>query len=147
MKNKRFTVTPSFIDSFSSDIKPLSLEEYKNTVIRDIYYLLSSTSHFDNSTLKNLGDARRSVLNYGIKSVAGSDKKLIKSKLIDDIREKLIYFEPRLLSDSIIVTETSQYTSNTLELRIIGTLCTPNTEEAIELKLSVDTEGHIGLIQ
>jgi type VI secretion system protein ImpF len=144
MKNKNNTVMSSFIDRFSFGLKPLTYDEYKNTVIRDIFYLLSTTSHFETNAIENLDAVRRSVLNYGITSVAGATKAYIKIKLLNEIREKLIYFEPRLLSDSIIVQEVADNNTNAFNISINAILCLPEAKEEINLILSVDIEsGHI----
>lgn len=95
-----------------SSRKKIQLREYKNSVLRDLRWLLNSPKHLRNGEIYDceLGEiydyelASRSVLNYGTRDLAGMTSSSLDALQIEsELRDVILQFEPRIIADSLHV--------------------------------------------
>jgi type VI secretion system protein ImpF len=80
----------------------VSKSRLKQTVLRDIGWLLNTTAYDTNGQLDQHPEVRKSVLNYGIPVLSGQYYSGIEwEELERKIHEAIAYFEPRLMSDTL----------------------------------------------
>ena len=129
----------------SRNQRVMSLQRYRQAVLRDLSWLLNTHANVEQSGLEDFEEISSSVLNYGIQNVAG---KTSSSLSVDDMRyqltEALRRFEPRLVPDtiSIVITLDSDAMSNRRSLRfeIRGVLWTQPIPESLFIKTELDLE-------
>jgi len=81
----------------SREQRVVSLRQYHQGVLRDLHWLLNSSSHPPNDHLDEFPEVSRSVLNYGIQDlcgVTGSDLKA--AEIQQQVLHALQFFEPRI---------------------------------------------------
>jgi type VI secretion system protein ImpF len=82
----------------------VSKARLKRTVLRDLVWLLNTTSHHTHDQLSNYPEVRRSVLNYGIPVLSGKNFSGVDWRDLEhQIREAILVFEPRILAESLSV--------------------------------------------
>lgn len=123
----------------------------RDSVLRDLQWLLNTTNFGANHQIASLARARASVLNYGVQAWAGH--RMSEVDLLDiesAIRTAVVNFEPRILPDSIDVRCVAQTDSiehhNLLSLEIRGTLWSVPYPVEFILRSELDLEsGHMVL--
>ena len=76
----------------------------KRTVLRDLVWLLNTSSHHTSGQLDNYPEVKRSVINYGIPVLSGKNFSGIDwRELEQQIHDAILAFEPRILPDSLSV--------------------------------------------
>jgi type VI secretion system protein ImpF len=76
----------------------------KRTVLRDLVWLLNTTSHHTNGELSNHPEVRRSVVNFGIPVLSGKHFTGVDWRELEhQIRDAILAFEPRILPGSLTV--------------------------------------------
>ena len=142
--DKKLKIIPSFFDRFEKrSASYLSIQEYKHNVMRDIAFLLNTLSHFSISdNERNFERVKSSVLSYGCDSFIGNFDKDTKNKIVENIKEVLLKFEPRFLPDTLEVTLNGIDGIN-YRIDIVGSVSIPvsnKRETDITLTLKVDIE-------
>jgi predicted component of type VI protein secretion system len=140
---KNTAITPCFLDRFDVNRYIMTPSLYRKTILRDIANILNSFSHLTQNDIGNEGYkyVKSSVLAFGLDSFAGQDRGQIKNSLINDIKNALYMFEPRLKKESISVTEEQVYASGEIYIRISGKLFAALCDgKQIDLTLSFDIE-------
>jgi type VI secretion system protein ImpF len=83
----------------SPDRRAMSMTRLREAVLRDLRWLFNSTGIDDIVSLEAFPQVRRSVLNYGMRSMAGTPISSIDpAEVARRIRDLIVYFEPRLSS-------------------------------------------------
>jgi type VI secretion system protein ImpF len=128
----------------SRDKRVLSMRRLRESVLRDLGWLLNA-SRLD--TLQDLGDhpfVARSVLNYGIPDIAGlTASGLDIAGLARAVREAILDYEPRILRHTLKVTARTapeQMSHNALSFDIEGELWAQPVPLRIYLKTELDLE-------
>lgn len=88
----------------SRDKRVLSLKRLREGVLRDVVWLLNTTSYVPAADLEPFPEVARSVLNFGLPDVTG--KRFVGldlPRLERQLRQALWNYEPRLLRDSVKV--------------------------------------------
>lgn len=123
----------------------------RESVLRDLRWLLNTTHMETTDDLAAFGQVRQSVLNYGIGALAGQlIAELEWSDIESSIREAIVQFEPRILADSLrvrcLADNLNQGHHNILSLELSGELwCIPYPLEFI-FRSEIDLEcGYIVL--
>jgi type VI secretion system protein ImpF len=95
----------SLLDRLTQDRSaPAGAQTLRRSVLRDLAWLLNSTSLESTQTLDGFERVRRSVVNYGLPALAGSGAGTVDPAHIErHIREAIVRFEPRIAPDSIEV--------------------------------------------
>ena len=89
----------------SSSQQVLSQKQFKEAVIRDLAWLLNTTSLDSVIDLSAFPEVRRSVLNYGMPDISGHTSHSIDTANLEKSLQRVIYeFEPRIIHNSLKVT-------------------------------------------
>lgn len=110
----------------SREQRVLSLKQLRQSVLRDLSWLLNSSAL---ETLVNLDDfplVAHSVLNYGAPAFSGTNLSNIDIPRIEKkLKQAIIDFEPRIMADSIklqLLTDDKQMNHNAMCFKIEGDL-------------------------
>ncbi|MDR2260455.1 MAG: type VI secretion system baseplate subunit TssE [Azoarcus sp.] len=97
---------PALLDRLSRDSRgAVSRNAFRKTVLRDLAWLLNCTNLEGQLPLEEFPRVKRSVINFGIPTLAG--ERLSESDLgavADGIKNAITCFEPRILEKSLRVT-------------------------------------------
>ena len=133
----------------SRDRRVLSLPQLRAAVLRDLIWLLN-TSCQTADDMAGLREVERSVLNYGVPSLAGRMLSGLKVLEIEQaITRAIERYEPRILSRSLrvhVVAEQATNRPNQLVMEIEGELWAQPLPESLYIRTAVDLEtGHFTL--
>ena len=127
----------------SREQRVLSIRRLRQSVLRDIAWLLNAVSLEAVQSLDNYPEAAKSVINYGIPDLSGhnlshSDIGLIEKR----IRKAILDFEPRILPNTlnIKVISTDSYNHNAMNFDIEGDLWMQPVPLRLYLKTQLDLE-------
>ena len=140
---KNYKIVPSFIDRFDLYSANMSINDYKNTVLRDLSFLLSSFAHLRIEDIEESCDrVKSSVLAYGVHPFIGDKNTAYKENMAEEVRSAILKFEPRIKPETLVVEEPEREGIN-YKLLIKGDLIAPTETESINLTLNIDIEtGH-----
>lgn len=127
---------PSLLDRLTDDEpqnarEPLesrlfSLRRLRECVLRDLGWLLNTTSSGQVQASEQHPEAAASVANFGIHDLAGATSSSVDAAgLARLVREAILRFEPRILPRSLhveVVMDDDSMSHNTLRMRIEGEL-------------------------
>jgi len=130
----------------SRDKRVLSMRGLRKAVLRDLGWLLNSTSLGSVQPLDAYPLAAQSVLNFGLPDLAGRTATgLDRGELGRRIRQAIWDFEPRILRDSVQVVPLLQNGANTspnhVAFEIHGQLWGQPLPERLYLKTELDLEA------
>ena len=105
----------------------VSKQRLKSTVLRDLAWLLNTTSFHVSDELNDYPEVKKSVVNFGIPVLSGKNASDIEWADIEQaIHDAILVFEPRILPDSLSVRATTTQDSmdhhNRLQFEIRGNL-------------------------
>lgn len=128
----------------------ISLERLRAAVLRDLSWLLNTGSLAQIEDLEWYPEVARSVVNFGMRDLSGITAS---SLMIDDlaraIREVILFFEPRILPDSLrvqVLKEDEQMNMNAVTFVIQGMLWAQPMPLQMFMKTEVDLEtGYINV--
>lgn len=96
----------------SRDRRVISMQRLRESVRRDLAWLLSAGRLETLIDLDEFPEVRRSVLNYGVPDISGLNISGAETETIERaVREAILEFEPRLDERSLRVTVTADHTS------------------------------------
>jgi type VI secretion system protein ImpF len=123
----------------------MSLQRYREAVMRDLSWLLNTHADLKQSGFDRFEEIPSSVLNFGIQNVAGMTAASLR---VDDMRfqltEAVQRFEPRIIPETISIViaanpdEMSQ--SRSLGFEIRGVLWNQPIPESLFIKTELDLE-------
>jgi type VI secretion system protein ImpF len=142
---------PSLLDRLSDDephkaVEPreqrvLSFQKLKQSVIRDLEWLLNAGCLEVTTDLSDYPEVKSSVLNYGVPDLTGTTVSNVDdTTLAQMLRQRIIRFEPRLLPRSLKVRVTNKEAHNTVIIEIEGELWSQPVPERLYLKTILDLE-------
>lgn len=123
----------------------LSWNEYRQTILRDIQWLLNTTSldHFGDGSLWK--DVARSTLNYGVPEVCGTAAAAVPQRRWERAFEQaLARFEPRLREESIrvrICAAESGQTTNQMLVEISAELIVAPIPLSFRVRIDRETSA------
>jgi type VI secretion system protein ImpF len=128
----------------SREHRVLSLDRLRESVLRDLAWLLNTTQFETSQSLENYPYVQHAVLNYGIvdlvgKTGSGANKQFIQNQ----IRQALLDFEPRILADSLrvnVLVADNQMNNNAITFEIEGDLWSQPLPLRLYLKTELDLE-------
>jgi type VI secretion system protein ImpF len=151
----RDRLQPSLLDRLTDDEpgrateprerRVLSLRRLRESVLRDLAWLLNTGCLAQTDDLTAFPEVERSVLNYGMRDLAGvtvSSTRL--SELERAVREAIVRFEPRVLAGSVkvrAVAASDQMNRNALAFQIEGQLWAEPVPLHLLLETRVDLES------
>jgi len=133
-----------------ADKRVLSLSQLKASVLRDLTWLLNTTSLLDaNATAHTL--AGTSVINYGLPALAGNSASSIDINALEALIHRTIAtFEPRILRHTLRVrarVAPGEMNHNALSFEIEGDLWAQPVALPLLLRTDLDLEsGHVQVV-
>jgi type VI secretion system protein ImpF len=128
----------------TTDERVMSLRRLRESVIRDLEWLLNTGCLGITEELAGYPEVRRSVLNYGIPDIAGgSSSGKDRVRMERELRQAILDFEPRILPGTLKVSVTineEEMSANTLIFEIQGELWWQPLPERFYLKTTLDVE-------
>jgi type VI secretion system protein ImpF len=126
----------------SSDERRMSMARLRECVCRDLAILLSSTSLDASYDLAALPEVRRSVLNFGMPSLAGRSVKSLDLRSIARIVEDAIrQFEPRLTHVRVTPDAERDDDEHEFHLRIDAQLWSQPASQRVVLRTRISTDS------
>nr|WP_243750512.1 type VI secretion system baseplate subunit TssE [Pseudomonas fluorescens] len=133
----------------SADKRVLSLTQLKASVLRDLAWLLNTTSLLDaDATLHT--PAGTSVVNFGLPALAGNSASNVDVAALETlIHQAIATFEPRILRHTLRVRAraTAEMNHNALSFEIEGDLWAQPVPLRLMLQTDLDLEtGHVRVV-
>ena len=147
----RLTDTDPDNQKESRDKRVLSMRRLRESVMRDLEWLLNSCNLAAVQDLSNYHEAANSVINYGMPDLAGETASSYDvGELERAIRKAIWDFEPRLLRESVkvrAVQSGNRSHDRVLAFDIEGQLWAQPLPLQLYLKTEVDLEsGHVSVL-
>lgn len=122
----------------------ISLQRYREGVLRDLRWLLNASAHLDEEDWNEFGEVRKSVLNYGTNDFCGQlasslDLAAVEHEMIEAIK----VFEPRIIANTLTVKaigETEKFGPNIIAFEIRADLWASPMPEQLYIKTQIDLE-------
>lgn len=128
----------------SRDKRVISLQKYREAVLRDIIWLLNTGCHCEDEELEDFPEVRSSVINFGIRDVCGMT---IAGLSVEDLEKEMTRtiktFEPRIPTQTLkvrAILDEDRYDNHGLEFEIMGDVWANPLPESLYIKTSVDLE-------
>lgn len=122
-----------------------STRRLKESVLRDLSWLLNTTNLFNQERSEENPEAARSVVNFGIPDLAGITASTVNSSALARLlREAILNFEPRILRDSLQVevqVGDDEMNQNNLRMKIEGELWAVPVPLHLLVNTAVDLES------
>jgi type VI secretion system protein ImpF len=145
---------PSLLDRLTDDEpdtqvesrskRVLSLNRLKRSVLRDLAWLLNCTNLETLEDFDEAPEAKRSVINFGVLDLAGKTVSNTNiPELESEIREAILFFEPRILADTLKVNinvNRDEMSTKTLSFDIEGQLWAQPLPISLFLSTELDLE-------
>ncbi|WP_434627060.1 type VI secretion system baseplate subunit TssE [Pseudomonas sp. Z1-29] len=133
----------------SADKRVLSLTQLKASVLRDLAWLLNTTSLLDADATVHT-PAGTSVVNFGLPALAGNSASNIDVPALETlIHQAIATFEPRILRHTLRVRAraTAEMNHNALSFEIEGDLWAQPVPLRLMLQTDLDLEtGHVRVV-
>ena len=136
----------------SRDARVLSLKKLRESVLRDLTWLLNTDCLESVVDLDSAPAVKSSVLNYGIPTIAGlTASGLELSKIERQVRNAIIAFEPRMLKDKLtveVILSDDEMSRNAVVFDIHGELWAQPVPLRLHLRTELDLEtGKVSIAQ
>ncbi|HKE97193.1 MAG TPA: type VI secretion system baseplate subunit TssE [Povalibacter sp.] len=145
---------PSLLDRLTDDApdareegrdkRVLSLSQLRQSVLRDVGWLLNTVHLQATQDLRAYPAAQSSTVNFGIPDLAGAPAAGRNTQSLERaVREAILNFEPRILADSLKVTvrvEPQQMNRHAMLFIIEGMLWAQPVPISVYLKTELDLE-------
>jgi type VI secretion system protein ImpF len=122
----------------------MSLQRYRQAVLRDLAWLLNTYANAEREGLDVFEEVPSSVLNYGVQNGAGMTASSVSA---DDMRYRLTEaiqrFEPRIIANTISVTtdvNPEEMTRRSVRFEIRGDLWSQPLPESLFIATELDLE-------
>jgi len=134
----------------SADKRVLSLNQLKTSILRDLTWLLNTTSLLTANATQHT-PAGTSVINYGLPALAGNSASSIDVSILEGlIHQAIATFEPRILRNTLRVRAQilpNQMNHNALSFEIEGDLWAQPVALPLVLRTDLDLEsGHVQVV-
>ena len=128
----------------SKTARVISLQRYRQGVLRDLRWLLNASAHLDEEDCKQFGEVRHSVLNYGTGDFCGQlasnlDLAVVEHEMMEAIR----FFEPRIIPNTLAVkaiSDAANAAPNVVAFEIRGDLWAAPMPEQLYIKTQLDLD-------
>lgn len=139
----RLTDEERYSQQESREQRVLSVRKLRQSVLRDIAWLLNAVSLESVQSLEGYPEASSSVVNFGIPDLSGHNLSPDDLPEVERrIRRAILDFEPRIFPDTlkIKVVTTESYNHNAMNFDIEGDLWMQPVPLRLYLKTQVDLE-------
>jgi type VI secretion system protein ImpF len=128
----------------SRNSRVISLQRYREAVLRDLRWLFNASCHLPSERLDDFPEVARSVLNFGTRDLTG----LLSSSLnIAEVEQHLAdairTFEPRIIAHTLVVkaiTDLDKAYPNILAFEIHGDLWARPLPDQLFIKTEIDLD-------
>ena len=125
----------------SREQRVLSFQKLKQSVIRDLEWLLNAGCLETTQDLSDYPQVKQSVLNFGIPDLTGMTASNVDSTTLERmLRQRILDFEPRILPQSLKVRVIDKDEHNAIIFEIEGELWSQPMPERLYLKTILDLE-------
>ena len=137
----------------ASDAVAMTRTRLRRAVLRDIAWILNTTNMESDTAFEAFPDARRSVINYGVRALSGHRVMDMDWQELElAIKDAIVAFEPRVLPETldvrVITSETSVDHHNLLSFEIRGQLWSLPYPMELLLRSNMDLEsGQVVLVE
>lgn len=122
----------------------MSLQRYRQAVLRDLTWLLNTYANAEQEGLDDFEEVPSSVLNYGVQNVAGMTASSVSADEIKyRLTEAILRFEPRILPNTISITvnvNPEEMTRRSIRFEIRGDLWSQPLPESLFIATELDLE-------
>ena len=129
----------------SKSQQQLSQQEYKAAVIRDLVWLLNSSSLDTVFDLDAYPAVRHSVLNYGLPDISGHTANSVDTQALEKSLKRVVYeFEPRIVPNSLklaVHSDPDEMSHNSLQFEIEGVVFEQPMPFQVMLRSRLDLES------
>jgi type VI secretion system protein ImpF len=128
----------------SRDARVVSMQRYRQAVLRDIAWLLNTSSHSGEAEFEEFEMVAKSVLNYGTRSVCG--QAVLESgapEMERELTRAIRSFEPRIVKDSVsvsVIPRPENRPQTAVGFEIKGNLWAQPLPESLYIKTEIDLE-------
>lgn len=139
----RLTDDEPSVTQESREQRVLSARRLRQSVLRDLAWLLNAVYLESVQSLENHPEVASSVVNFGIPDLSGHNLSPADLPIVEQrIRQAILNFEPRILANSlkIKVIATDQFNHNAMSFDIEGDLWMQPVPLRLYLKTQVDLE-------
>jgi len=139
----RLTDDEPNISQESRGQRVISIQRYRNGVLRDLQWLFGASAHLAQEgntpfSLKDYPEAHRSVINFGTRHLFGKTA-ISTYDLERDLIDALYVFEPRIISNSLKVR--ARISGHLVALEVEGDLWASPLPEHLHIKTTLDIES------
>jgi type VI secretion system protein ImpF len=128
----------------SKTARVISLQRYRDGVLRDLRWLLNASAHVSEEETKQFGEVARSVLNYGTGDYCGKLASSLDFAAAEyAMSETIKFFEPRIMPNTLSVKavgESQHVGPNTIAFEIRGELWASPIPEQLYIKTQIDLD-------
>jgi type VI secretion system protein ImpF len=125
----------------SREQRVLSFQKLKQSVMRDLQWLLNAGCLESTEDLDSYPEVKQSVLNFGIPDLTGTTASNVDSTTLERmLRKRILDFEPRILRRSLRIRVTEKDEHNTIIFEVEGELWSQPMPERLYLKTILDLE-------
>ena len=127
----------------SRNERVISVKRYRESVLRDLVWLLNAKAHANQDGLDEFPEAARSVLNFGTRDLCGLiSSSLDLGTLEREIAEAMRRLEPRINPGSLAVTAVSgsEKFANGIAIEIRGDLWAYPVPEQLYIRTEIDLD-------
>ena len=122
----------------------LSINRLKRSVLRDLAWLLNCGPLSVTDDLDAYPDAKRSVINYGVRDLAGSVAASTEIAAIErEVKQAILDFEPRIMPNSLsvrVVVDRGEMSQRSLSFEIEGQLWAQPLPVSMLLSTEIDLD-------
>jgi type VI secretion system protein ImpF len=144
------------VSSERAERRAMTAKRYRESVMRDLAWLLNAKSQTPASSVHSFEEARKSVLNFGMPDLTGLTASSVTPIDIERlVRAAILQFEPRIVRHTLMVkavesglgdVQMSLANGNVIGLEIKGDIRLLPLPEPIFVRTKVDLEtGHVEL--
>lgn len=132
----------------SRNQRVISMQRYKEAVLRDLQWLLNSSAHIPTEgefgiRLRDYPEAFRSVLNFGTRQLCGVSAPDLET-LERELNEAIRFFEPRFIGHTLKISASKD--RHILSFEMVADLWAEPISEQLFVKTSIDLEtGQVAL--
>lgn len=129
----------------------LSINRLKRSVLRDLAWLLNCGPLSVTDDLDAYPDAKRSVINYGVRDLAGSAATSTDINAIErEVKQAILDFEPRILPHSLsvkVIVDEESMSHKSLSFEIEGQLWAQPMPVSMLLSTEVDLDTGVTTVE
>ena len=127
------------------EMRVISRSRMREAILRDLGWLLNSTSLAGDEAFERFPEVQRSVLNYGLPAFSGTTASSLDPLALEEsVRRSIFAYEPRILPESLkveaVMSDRQLDHHNQISFRISGQLWAQPVPLELLLQTEIDLE-------